>query len=73
MLRRFTQDVGRWKAGSLHDWPQSTWTQVAKDSNKPLEAISAVEEISQIHTLRNRQGAKIRARADAGRRGGVGH
>ena len=49
MLRRLTQDAGRFKAGVLHDWPLATWNAVAADAGfKSLDAFSHAEEMSAV-------------------------
>lgn len=52
MLRRLTQDVGRYKKGSFHDWPQATWCKVAEEAKKTVDAISKAEELDQVFARR---------------------
>lgn len=65
MLRRFTQDVGRWKSGVLHDWPLTTWMHIARETGKPLDEISKPEEMSDVLVARNRGRQKLRSRASS--------
>lgn len=59
MKRILTKDVGRYKAGEIHDWPRVTWNQVAKSkgNNKAMEDISKrVEEVAE-STMNNKKEA----------------
>ena len=55
MLRRLTKDFGRWKAGVLHDWPVTTWNQVAASAGfKSLDDFSTPEEMNKVLQMRSR-------------------
>lgn len=50
MRRILIKDVGRYKAGEIHDWPRITWNQVAekKGKNKKMGDISKpIEEVAE--------------------------
>lgn len=41
MVREITKKAGRFGVGGVHDWPLSTWQQVAKDAGfKSIEDFS---------------------------------
>jgi hypothetical protein len=40
MNRVFTQDVGKYRAGDIRDYPLATWRDIAKSAKKPLEKIT---------------------------------
>lgn len=59
MLRRLTKDAGRFKSGTLHDWPKVTWDGVMTDAGfKTLDEFSKAEEQDAILQQRGRLGGK---------------
>ena len=42
MLRRITQDVGRFRAGQSFDYPIPTWMQIARSAGRDLHEFSAL-------------------------------
>lgn len=50
MLRRLTKDVGRYKAGELHDFPAYVWDKIALDLAKNrrlrLRGVNAKTELA---------------------------
>lgn len=40
MLREITKDVGRFKVGQQHDYPQNVWTKIAQDAGMKLDTFS---------------------------------
>ena len=47
MLREFTQAIDRYKQGEVHDYPQSTWSKMAKDARKDLDDFTQAVSINQ--------------------------
>ncbi len=37
MQRMFLQDVGRYKAGEIRDYPQGIWTDIARSAGQALD------------------------------------
>lgn len=37
MLRRFTKAVGRFQAGTEHDYPRAVWAQIARSAEMDLD------------------------------------
>lgn len=40
MVRMFTTDVGRFKAGDVRDFPQTTWKQIVVSADQELDDFS---------------------------------
>ncbi len=40
MLRKFTKDIGRFKAGATHDYPTGVWRKMAADSKQKLDSFT---------------------------------
>lgn len=40
MQRMFLQDVGRFKAGEIRDYPQGIWTDIARSAGAPLDRVT---------------------------------
>jgi len=40
MLREFTQPIGRYKQGEVHDYPRTTWNQLAHNAKAKLESFT---------------------------------
>ena len=40
MLREFMKDIGRYKVGETHDYPKTTWDQLARNAGTKLEAFT---------------------------------
>ena len=44
MLRKITQEVGRFKVGNQLDYPRGVWNQIEKDAEMPLDKFSQAIE-----------------------------
>lgn len=42
MLRKFTKDMGRYRAGQLHDYPRGIWNQLERNAGVPLDDFTEV-------------------------------
>lgn len=40
MQRMFLQNLGRFKAGDIRDYPQGIWTDIARSAGQPLDRIT---------------------------------
>lgn len=36
MMREFTRTMGRWKIGTIEDWPSTTWRMLSESSGMPI-------------------------------------
>jgi hypothetical protein len=62
MLRQFTADIGRYKKGAKHDYPNSVWSQIARNAKKPLDSFTKEIEDNPALVSMHRGAVKRRAR-----------
>lgn len=67
MLREFTKDMGkdnRYPKGSQHDFPQSTWDDMAKSAGLPLWRFT--KKIANNRVLQNRLRGEVKTQQRLG-------
>lgn len=62
MLRRMTQDVGRFKKGDERDYPRGTWEQIATSAGKKLDSFSEVVDVNPSHISSMKRNIHVRTR-----------
>lgn len=62
MLREFITDIGRYKKGVKHDYPNSVWSQISRNAKKPLDSFTKEIEDNPALISMHRGAVKRRAR-----------